>query len=266
MQGVTEYERNGVYVLRVHYTADPAKCDPAWIAEQKKGTTAAAWEQEMEINFNVIQAKAWFPEFRRDFHVAKAPLVPIPGRPVHRGWDYGLTPATVYGQTTAKGQLLIHYPEIQSWDNGITAHGKVVVSESHTFFGGYTFNDYGDPAGNIRAQTDEKTCVQILRDSYGIHVMPGPVSELARHEAVRKLLTTLTPDGQPMLLIDPRCIWLIQCLEGGYQHKEVAGRYLDEVADNEYTHTTDAFMYIAACVTNKPEVDRNIKIPKAGRL
>ena len=248
MKGITEYDNNGVHVLRVHYSADPSKDTPEWIAEQKKGTTTAAWEQEYEINFYAIQAKAWFPEFKRETHVAKQPLNPIGGRPVLRGWDYGLTPATVFAQTTAKGQLQALYPEIQSWDNGITAHGAVVVSESSTYFPGYRFSDYGDPAGNQRAQTDEKSCNQILREKYGIIVYPGPVSEMARHESVRNLLTSTTPDGQPMLLIDPRCTWLIQCLEGGYQHKEVAGRYLDVVADNEYTHTTDAFMYITSMV------------------
>jgi hypothetical protein len=253
MQGITEYDHNGVHVLRIHYTADPAKQTKEWIDEQKKGTTAAAWEQEMEINFNAIQAKAWFPEFRRDFHVAREPLQPIPGRPILRGWDYGLTPATVYEQSTAKGQILVLYPELQSWDNGITAHAKVVKSESQTYFPQHKFTDYGDPAGNIRAQTDEKTCVQILANEFGINVINGPVSEMARHEPVRNLLTSLTPDGQPMLLIDPRCTWLIQALEGGYQHKKVAERYIDEVADNEYTHIVDAFMYPVAMVAGKKE-------------
>ena len=266
MQGITEYDRNGVHVLRIHYTADPDKRDLRWVAENRKGMSQAMWDKEYEINFNVITGKAWFPEFRPEFHVAGEPLRPIEGRPVLRGWDYGLTPATVFAQTTAKGQLLVLHPELQSWDTGITAHGAVVQSESATYYPGYTFHDYGDPAGNTRSANDEKTANDILREQYGINVLPGPVAEMARWEPTRKLLTTLTPDGAPMLLLDPRCSWLKRAFEGGYQHRQVAGRYLDVVADNEYTHIMDAFMYLAAMVQAKPKRWDDVNIPRAGRM
>lgn len=266
MQGITEYERNGVRVLKIHYTADQDKRSPEWRAENQKGMSQAMWDKEYEINFDVVTGKAWFAEFRPQLHVASGPLRPIEGRPVLRGWDYGLTPATVFAQTTAKGQLLILYPELQSWDSGITAHGLVVVSESATYFPGCTFSDYGDPAGNARSQNDEKTANDILRERHGIHVLPGPVAELARHEAIRTRLTTLTPDGAPMLLIDPRCTFLVKALAGGYQHKQVAGRYLDIVADNEYTHIVDALGYLAASAGAKPKKWDDVNIPRAGRM
>ena len=168
MPGITEYDtEDGVHVLRVHYSADPAKRSLEWKEREQKGTTAADWEQEFEINFNVPKGKPWYPEFRYDFHVAAGPLAPIPGRPVVRGWDYGLTPATVFCQGTAKGQTLVLWPEIQSWESGILAHGRIVQAESAANFPGFTFADYGDPAGNQRAQTDERTCVQLLREEFG---------------------------------------------------------------------------------------------------
>jgi hypothetical protein len=267
MQGITDFiTPQKVRVVQIHYSADPDKRSQEWIDKAHEGMSKAMWEKEMEINFAVVLGKAWFPEFRKGFHVAQSHIEPISGRPVFRGWDYGLTPATVFGQTTAKGQLLILNPELQSWDNGITAHGLVVQTESATYFPGYKFIDYGDPAGNQRAQTDEQSCNDILRDKYGINVQPGPVAEMARHEALRTLLTTLTPDGQPMMLIDPRCTLLIQALEGGYQHKEVAGKYLDIVADNKYTHIMDALMYVAAMVKVKPKKWEDANIPRAGRM
>ena len=264
MQGLTEYDRNGIHVLKVHYTADPAKRSKEWVEANKAGMSQAMWDKEYEINFDVITGKAWFSEFRKNYHVAKEPIKTIEGRPIFGGWDYGLTPCTLHAQTTAKGQLVFLYPELQSWDNGITAHGAVVQSERSTYFPGYKFIDYGDPAGNQRAQTDEKSCNDILRDKYGINVLPGPVSEQARHESMRQRLTSLTPDGQPMILIDPRLTWLIKALEGGYQHKEVAGKFLDMVADNGYTHIVDAAMYIASMVGSKRNSD-DIDIPRAGR-
>lgn len=265
MQGITEYDSNGIHVLRIHYTADPDKAGTCredcfacnkrstcteWKAVQSQGQTKAAWEQEYEINFNVMQGKAWYPEFRYDFHVAKEPLKSIQGRPMGTGWDYGLTPATIFGQTTAKAQLLALYPELQSKDCGILAHGRVVKSEMGTYFPGHQFTHYGDPAGNQRAQTDEKTANQILREEYGIIVLPGPVAFEARDNAIRKLLTTTTPDGQPMLLIDPRNTWLIAAFTGGYHRKEVAGRYLEVPDKNEYSHIIDALGYLAASIFN----------------
>ncbi len=266
LEGITEYDTpDGFHILRVHYTADPAKRDPAWKEREQRGTTVADWEQEMEINFNVPKGKPWYPEFRYDFHVAKGELQPLPGRPVIRGWDYGLTPATVFCQTTAKGQILVLWPELQSWESGVLAHGRVVQSESATYFPGYTFHDYGDPAGNQRAQTDEKTCVQMLREEYGIQVNNGPVAAAQRDLPIRKALTTTTADGQPMLFIDPRCTWLIAALVGGYQRKEVAGRVTDQLADNEYTHIVDALGYVVS-MAGHAETPKKIVMPKAGRM
>ncbi len=227
------------------------------------GTTVADWEQEYEINFNVPKGKPWYPEFRYESHVASGPLSPIPGRPVIRGWDYGLTPATVFCQTSAKGQVLVLWPELQSWESGILAHGRVVQSESGTYFPGYTFHDYGDPAGNQRAQTDEKSCVDVLRAEYGISVQSGPVAAASRDTPIRKALTTTTTDGQPMLLIDPRCTWLIAALVGGYQRREVAGRITDDLADNDYTHIVDALGYVVSMIGSIKPPDKR-KMPIAG--
>ncbi len=247
MKGLTEYDTpQGVHVLRVHYTADPEKCSEEWKNEQKKGMTQAAWEQEYEINFHVPKGKAYYPEFRLDFHVAQTPLSPIEGRPIFRGWDFGLTPCTVFAQTTAFGQAMILYPELQSWDSGIQRHGELVRSESQTWFSGYKFIDYGDPAGTQRAQTDEKTCFQVL-SGLGITVLPGPVSQTEREEPMRQMLTRLTPDGHPMFLVDPRCTWLIGALTGGYCRRQTSdGRILDDPEKNDYSHIVDALCYIVA--------------------
>jgi hypothetical protein len=250
MEGITEYKtKQGVHVLQVHYKASPEKRSPEWEAEARRGMSEQDFEREYNISWNSPKGRPWYPEFRHDFHVAKEPLVPIPGRPIHRAWDYGLTPATAFAQTTAKGQLLILHPELQSEDCGITAHGRVVQSESNTWFPGFTFSDVGDPAGNQRAQTDEKSCNDILRELYGIRVMPGPVSFTERDEAVRMLLTTTTPDGQPMILIDPRnSQWIIAGFRGGYQRKEVAGVYTDDPEKNMFSHIMDAIQYLAATI------------------
>ena len=247
IEGMHEYRRNGAYIARVHYKADPMKRDPAWIANEKQGSTAAGWEREMEINFNVSVEKPYYNEFKYEIHVAKQSLKPLEGRPIIRSFDYGLTPATAFSQTTAKGQL-IFLREIQSVDCGMRNHAKVVRSECATFYPNYNFNDVGDPAGNQRSQADEKTANELLREEFGIDVAPGALSMTERSEAVRWFLTNMTPDGQPMLLLDPSLSILIGGFTGGYHRKQVGDRLLDEPDKNEFSHLMDCLSYACAMV------------------
>ena len=245
IKGLTEYRRNGAYIARVHYTADPDKRDPAWIKEQKEGSTAAGWEREYEINWEVSLEKPYYPEFRYDYHVASSPLRPDKRRPLELGFDYGLTPATLICQTTAKGQILV-LRECQSWDVGMRNHAKALKADLAAYYYGFAMNCVGDPAGNQRSQADEKTANQILRDDFGWYVQPGALSQTERAEAVRWFLTNMTSDGKPMLLIDPSCTWIIRALTGGYHRKKVGERLLDEPDKNEYSHIIDCLAYVCA--------------------
>lgn len=247
IQGMTEYRRNGAYIARVHYTADPDKRSAEWKAEQQKGTTTAGWEREYEINWNVSIEKPYYPEFKYDFHVAQSRLKPDPNRPLELGFDYGLTPATLICQTTAKGQILV-LREIQSWDCGMRNHAKVLMGDLAAFYPEYERNCVGDPAGNQRSQADEKTANEILAQDFGLYVEPGALSQTERSEAIRWFLTNLTPDGKPMLLIDPSCTTLITGFMGGYHRKQIGERILDEPDKNDYSHLMDCMAYVAAKV------------------
>jgi hypothetical protein len=45
-EGVNRWRtKQGLTVVRVHYTADPAKRSAAWQAEQRRGMSAAMWER-----------------------------------------------------------------------------------------------------------------------------------------------------------------------------------------------------------------------------
>ena len=45
IEGVHEYRRNGVYIARIHYTADPSKRSEKWKTNQKKGTNTEGWDR-----------------------------------------------------------------------------------------------------------------------------------------------------------------------------------------------------------------------------
>ena len=76
----------------------------------------------------------------------------------------------------------------------------------------------GDPAGQQRAQTDERSVFDILK-AEGFRVIPAKSNSIvARLSAVDALLTRIV-DGKPAMLIDPSCRELINALRGGYRYK-----------------------------------------------
>jgi hypothetical protein len=255
--------KDGIKVLRIHYLADPKKNDTDWIAEAKRGSTQAGWDQEMEIDWTVTKGVPWFEEFSTDLHVAKDYIKPLSSK-IIAGWDYGLTPATVFTQVTPNGIINVLFPELQSWDSGIWRHGDIVKTQMATYFPHNEFVHYGDPAGNQRSQSDERTCVQTLQQYYGINVFNGPIATAQRDIPLRKAMSTLI-QGKAQLQIDPRNTWLIEALKGGYKRKQVNDTVLDVLDDNEYTHIVDALGY-AISMINYQGPAKLPPMPKLGRL
>jgi hypothetical protein len=81
--------RKKCYVYRVHYTADPDKRDPRWIAGVRAGMSRAAHRREYEMDFTAPGESPYYPEFAEKWeqHVARCPGL-IKG-PVYRIWDFG---------------------------------------------------------------------------------------------------------------------------------------------------------------------------------
>jgi hypothetical protein len=262
--GVDSWDtKDGVHVLQIHYTADPKKRSEEWIADAKTATTEQDWAMEFEIDWTTTRGLPWYPEFSPALHVSKGPLNYMQGKPIIAGQDYGLTPATVYVQVTPKGQIVVLHPELQSWDSGILKHGQLMKHVAQTTFLNSRITYYGDPAGNQRTQTDERTCVEVLRAEYGINMINGPVVFNQRDIPIRKALSTLI-DGKPQLLIDHRNTWLIEALKGGYCRKQINDVVLDELEDNKYTHIVDALGYAISMLGHNSEDLFSRKMPKLG--
>jgi hypothetical protein len=268
MLGITEWDTpQGIHILQIHYTADEAKRSEEWKQMARKGISEADWQREYEINFDVHPGKQWYPEFRLDYHVAKEPIKPLEGRTVFLGWDYGQTfnPAIVCCQTSVYGQLLV-LSTLYGMDAGLHPFAKAVKVKMAEYIP-RPFTHIGDPAGNNRSPNDEKSANTILREEYNINIQPGPVAFGTRSEAIRKLLTQTTPQGQAILLIDPSCTHLIGGFTGGYHRKQVGNVLLEEPDKNEYSHEMDALGYVAASIFNFVEDKwKNVNIPIAGGL
>lgn len=197
----------------------------------------------------VKEGKPIFAEYNDALHCVE--VEPIKGVVIKRGWDFGLTPACVFTQVLPDGRWII-FEEICGEDVGISTFADVVIGESGQRFAGFTFEDYGDPAGQQRsamtADRDEKTCFDILAGK-GLRISAAEQNLTIRLESVRKPLNTLR-GGKPQFQIHPRCSVLRKGFMGQYQYKRIkvggsAERFHDTPDKNDYSHPHDALQYVA---------------------
>jgi len=256
LPGVSEWDtETGIHVIRVHYTADPAKRTSAtWRSQAKIGMSEADWQREYEINWHVAAGLPVFgSEFLRDMHVAPGPLVPqLRSQGFVRSWDFGLTPACVLGQIGADGRFYV-LREWVTWDGqttmrtqGIDTLADEVVSWCNQQFPEETFEDYADPAGWQRSQADLRSCVETLNE-FDVWPNPGPMAFEKRRKSLSGLLCKLR-EGRGMIMVDPRCTMIIEGLGGSYRYKRLG--HSDDVLDyksvpekNAWSHPMDALMY-----------------------
>ena len=181
---------------------------PEWIKIYLKG----------EYGF-IADGKPVYPDFIYNIHMAPEPIKPLENVPIFCGFDFGLTPAAVWMQMAPWGQLLILHEEV-SESMGINRFSDICIESQNTLFNNADdFRYYADPSGTARAQTDEKTCFQIL-SSKNIDCLPGPINDTERKEPVRKLLNTMV-EGKPGILVSPSCKYIKKGMMGGYHYREL---------------------------------------------
>lgn len=179
----------------------------------------------------VSDDKTVYPEYRDENHLRN--VDPVPGVPIERNWDFGLTPCCTFSQSLASGQWII-FDELLATEMGIDRFSDQVLEHCGRAFRGakVEYDDIGDPAGDARAQTDERTCFDIMQ-AKGIQIYGGEVSESLRIETMRKPLTRFAGNGEPMFAMNPRCKQTRKALLGGYHYRKMAGH------KNRYTKDPD---------------------------
>ena len=205
----------------------------------------------------VIEGKPVYPEYRDSVHCR--PCSPIKGKEIRRGWDFGLTPACSFSQMLPSGQWIV-FDELTADSMGIEKFSDAVLAHCAQHYEDFEFTDRGDPAGNQRAQTDEKTCFQILKGK-GINIVGSEQTEALRIESVKYPLSQMI-DGQPAIVIDPKCKLLRRGFMGGYQYKRMqtsAEKYSEKPDKNAYSHIHDALQYDATGVYGKIVRGRDTK-------
>lgn len=194
----------------------------------------------------VRDGKVIFPEYVDALHCK--PFEMVKGLSLRLGADFGLTPALVIAQRLINGRWLIH-DEIVTEELGAKNFARLCVRELALKYPDYEIEAAtGDPAGDQRLADDEEKTVFKVMGAEGFHMKPAHTNDFTvRTSAVSGLLSQLI-DGEPGLLIHPRCKVLRKAFGGRYCYKrmQVAGeaRYHLKPDKNKWSHVAEAAQYL----------------------
>jgi hypothetical protein len=196
----------------------------------------------------VESGKRVYPEYNDDIH--SMPVIDaIQGLPIHLCWDFGLTPACIVFQVTARGQILV-LKEYTSEDMGIRTFAKNVVLPSLPidFVYNKVSTSSADPAGEIGDQImEELSCIGEL-NSLGIKTEAASTNDVdVRISSVRYFLNAMI-DGKPAFMLSREgCPTLRKGFINGYHFKRMSisgdERYQDKPNKNRFSHPHDALQY-----------------------
>lgn len=225
------------YLPPDYYTNLAVGKDPDWI--------------DVYINAKFGKSLAGMPVFRsfaRSLHVSDGTLNYSRNHnsPIIIGMDVALHPAAVFGQVDYRGRILI-YDCVSATGMGaqkfIREKVKPVLNQR---FPGQPVILIIDPAGNTRAQTDEKTVLDVIR-AEGLAVRTASTNALqARLGAVDAALSRVV-EGEPYLLIDgTHCADLITALSGKYRYRRKKDGEAEDQPEKSHpwSDIADALQYL----------------------
>ena len=206
---------------------------------------------EVEWGYSLSGAPV-YPAFNHEVHVAKEPIPANKHLPLVIGFDAGLTPSAIFGQMDLHGRVLT-LDELVSENMGAQRFCRLMLVPLINARFRHIEEIYlvGDPAMVQRAQSDERSVMDILQEELDFPVDVAYSNSLVdRIGSVEKQLTQLTPAG-PALLVDPRCKTLIRGYRSGYMYRiNTKGVQSPKPEKNDYSHPHDANQYMMMGFSN----------------
>ena len=199
------------------------------------------------VSFNKIV----YNEFNSDIHAVDH-IEAVQGEPVILGVDFGLTPAVVVLQLTARGQLLV-LKEYVGKDIGIRGFMESVVLPG--IKRDFVYNAIGDvicdPAGGNRSEISEEMSAIGELQGMGLNARKAQSNDPASRIAGVRYFLNRMADGKPSFLLSRRnCPTLYKGFLKDYYYKRIAvsgeERYRDVPEKNMASHPMDGLGY--ACM------------------
>jgi len=215
--GVTEWRnpRNGFFVTRLHYTADPQKRSRDWKEQNAKNLSLRAWKREYEIDWTSPEGEPVIPEFDASLHTRE--LSPTRDRRLLRFWDFGaVSPVVLFAQLSPYAQLLVvrelcpfNCPLEQLLPQVKAISLELTIKEDHF--------DAGDPEGGSVGTLGSIEEV-LRRNGIRLHMRrPGTdVSYAALRELFLRQVWVPRTGHEPTILVSTQCPNLIEALSGGF--------------------------------------------------
>lgn len=164
----------------------------------------------------VVDGSPVWPMFRREFHVAREPLRPVPHYDVLVWLDFGrVFPAALFAQEVNQ-RVYVQY-ELLGFNEPASVFAPRVKRFLEQHYPGHGFRCVGDPKGRDRGQQTEHSSYDIFKH-HGMPVTPAPVKQndiKERTEAVAYALND-NPSGVSRLVFSPICRTLIVGMAGRY--------------------------------------------------
>lgn len=269
--------QNGILGMRLHYSADPYKSPETeagreWIRREKIGKTHDQWEMEYEINRGAFDGRPVIGNWSRDVFVK--PLTYDTTIGVRNSCDFGYQVACFFFAqlVPVRGfddfQLRI-LREIVLRNSGTPQMAKLAVEIMKAQFSkAWVSGDlrtFPDPTGMRRQSTTSdsslNTDVKIL---YEAGLKPGVVKHgvVPSTNLVKAVFAHSLPNGEPAVVIDPSCEYLISCVGGGWHFPLIpVPRHLGKPEkDGVYDHGGDALRFLVAnCFDPSKYVDTREK-------
>lgn len=208
----------------------------------------------------IVHTRAGEPVFRREFrraiHVAQATIPPVAGVPLRIGLDQGFKGAAVVAQYLSpfRWRILgeLHFPEERLLARVFGDRLRDMIDERWP--GWQVEAGWGDMAGEHGSSLgadENETWNRLVGRAAGFHVRPQRIGTnriQPRLEAVRAALEAPIHAGEPGLVVDPSCRFLIAGFEARYVWTDEVDAQGDKrkVPDKRLTEANvmDALQYL----------------------
>lgn len=193
---------------------------------------------------HVVDGDPVWKQYNPDKHLALQELRPVPGHDVWCGLDFGRRPTALCAQNI--NNRVFFQKEFRRYGASAATFAPELKRWLEQNYPGYRVRFVGDPKGQDKGQTDERTAYDVFK-SYGMEVMPAPVKNNhleTRLAAVDSLLST-SHNGMPRFVLSPvGCPTLVAAMAGRYHIKKGALGEAEPVKD-KYSDVADTVQYIA---------------------